>query len=421
MGTVIARGLGLVSAILVARMLGKSGFGELGIIQSTVGLFSVFAGLGLGLTATKFVAEFREKDPPKAGRIIAFSTWIAILSGAILTLLFIFAAPWLSANTLAAPHLVGLLRLSALLIAFGALNGTQTGALAGFEAFRTIARVNLWSGLATFPLMVMGTAFAGLQGAVWGLVGGLVVNCILNRFALQREMDRAGIRSSLVGAREELPLLWRFSFPALLGSMLVGPVTWLCYAMLVNQPGGYAEMGVFNAANQWFTLLMFLPGVLQQASLPMLSERIGQGDLDRATRILFASIKVSIGVVFPLVVVGSIASPLIMSLYGTGFNEDWLTLVIVLATAGILAVQSPIGVFLQASERMWLATATSLAWAVTFLIASYALTPIGALGLAVARAIAYGVNGILIVGIAYYVVRQSKSIQDNKAVELISN
>ena len=69
-GAVISRGLGIVSSVVVARTLGKVGFGELGIIHSTVMMFQLFAGFGLGLTATKYVAEYRGTDPQKAGRII---------------------------------------------------------------------------------------------------------------------------------------------------------------------------------------------------------------------------------------------------------------------------------------------------------------------------------------------------------------
>src|SRR6516165_235420 len=73
-GAVVSRGCGLLSSILVARMLGKTGFGELGILQSSVGLFATFAGFGLGLTSTKYVAEFRLKDPARAGRVIGVSS-----------------------------------------------------------------------------------------------------------------------------------------------------------------------------------------------------------------------------------------------------------------------------------------------------------------------------------------------------------
>src|SRR5215475_10536595 len=57
-GSLISRGLGVVAGIGVARILGKNDYGELGMVQSTVGMFGVFAGFGMGLTANKHVAEF---------------------------------------------------------------------------------------------------------------------------------------------------------------------------------------------------------------------------------------------------------------------------------------------------------------------------------------------------------------------------
>src|SRR3989339_928116 len=69
-GTVVSRGLVLLAMMIVARMLGKTAFGELGMIDSTVGMLGTFAGFGLGVTATKHIAEFRHSDPHRAARIL---------------------------------------------------------------------------------------------------------------------------------------------------------------------------------------------------------------------------------------------------------------------------------------------------------------------------------------------------------------
>ena len=70
-GTIISRGLTLFATIAIARFLGRSSYGELGIVQSTVGMLGVFAGMGLGLTSTKYVAEFRCRAPQRAGQAAA--------------------------------------------------------------------------------------------------------------------------------------------------------------------------------------------------------------------------------------------------------------------------------------------------------------------------------------------------------------
>ena len=60
-GAVASKGMMLVASIVVARMLTREVYGELGIIRSTVNMFVVFASFGMGMTATKYVAELREQ------------------------------------------------------------------------------------------------------------------------------------------------------------------------------------------------------------------------------------------------------------------------------------------------------------------------------------------------------------------------
>ena len=72
-GTLVAQVFGMVVSIITARILGKFGFGEYGIIISTIGTLGTVAGLGLGLTVIKFVAEYKAEQPAKAGQIVGLS------------------------------------------------------------------------------------------------------------------------------------------------------------------------------------------------------------------------------------------------------------------------------------------------------------------------------------------------------------
>lgn len=392
-GTVLARGLSVLASIVVARHLGKVGFGELGIIQSTILNISIFISYGLGMTATKHIAEFRTSDPERAGRILALSGVTAAGAGAVLAGGLALGAPWLAERTLAAPHLTGLLRIGALFLFLSALNGAQTGALAGFEAFRTIARVNLFTGIATFVCMVGGVLIAGLTGAVWGLVASTFVGWFVAHLAVRAEASRFNIPLTLHGIRREIPILRSFSLPAVLGSAVYGPVGWVCSAMLVNQPDGYAQMGVFNATNQWFALVMFLPGLLGQVVLPMLAESMGVSDDARSRRILKLTVVANALVVVPLVLVSVLASPWLMSLYGESFAQSWKVLVISLVTAGVLAVQSPVNQSLNAEGRLWSVFVLNLVWSAVFICLNILLIDRGASGLVTARLIAYMVLG----------------------------
>jgi len=413
-GSLISRGLGLISLILVARMLGKEGFGELGIIQNTVGMFGTFAGFGMGLTATKYIAEFKIKDPAKAGRIMSLSDLVAIITGGIISIALVVFAPWLAKNTLAAPHLSRYLQLSGGLLFLSALNGAQTGALAGFEAFKTIAQVSLWSGITAFPLMVGGVYIAGLEGAVWGLLASMGINWLLNHIALRTEARKAKIPFSYQGCMQEWKVVWTFSLPSVLTGAMVGPVNWACSAMLVNQPNGYAEMGIFNAANQWYAMLLFLPSLLGNIVLPVLSERLGQNDTKQSLKTLILVIKINALLVMPFVLLASIASPYIMSLYGESFRSGWSTLIVVLLTSGLLAIQTPVGQIIIASDRMWLGFAMNTGWALVFIAGTLLLIDTGSMGLATARMLSYIAHTIWVTVFVIHIIKRRTSLGEKE-------
>ena len=404
-GAMIARGLGLIATVFAARLLGREGFGELGAIQSTVAMFSAFAGFGLGLTATKHVAECRTDDPARAGRIITLSALMSAIFGAIMALgLLLFAGP-LAKHSLAAPHLSGLLQISAGLIFLGALNGAQVGALSGLEAFKTIARVNLWNGLASFPILIAGVWWGGLMGAVWGLVASLGVNWLLNHFAIRAASRRAGVPLGFNGLRHgawrrESSVLWRFSLPAMLCSLMVLPVHWLCTALLAHQPAGYAEMGVFNAANQWRTAILFVPQAMAGIVLPALAGLHGESNRERYLRVFWSNVALIAGVAASLALGVVLFSGDIIRSYGASFSEGRATLILLALSAVVLSINQVLGVDLISRGRMWQVLGCNTAWAITLLGLSWWLVPLhGARGLAIALLAAYPVQSVFMLAL----------------------
>ena len=92
-GAVISQSLTLLASIPVARMLGANGYGELGIIQSTLAMFALFAGTSLGFTATKYVSELEETNPERAGKLIGLTYDTAIIAGGFCPFYFALELP----------------------------------------------------------------------------------------------------------------------------------------------------------------------------------------------------------------------------------------------------------------------------------------------------------------------------------------
>jgi O-antigen/teichoic acid export membrane protein len=394
-GALISRGLGLLSAILVGRMLGKQEYGELGIIQNTIGMFGTLAGFGMGLTANKYVAEFKRTDPDRAGRIIALASATAWISSGVMAVVLVVCAPWLAAKTLAAPHLAGLLQIGALLLLSSGVNGAQTGALSGFEAFKRIAHINLISGLLTFPLMVIGAGEWGVTGAVWGLIGSQVANCVMSFLAVRVEAAHYHIPLRYTGCFSDLSLFWRFSLPAVLTGLLNSVASWGAGALVVNQIGGYGDMGIYNAALRVKQVPELFLGMLIAPMLPILSEAFGKGDRVTYQRTLLFNFVLATLIIVPISLVQAAAPALTMMPFGAEYQSHPAIVTWLMLHAVLNAVTFPMGSILISMGEMWFSWLVNFQFALLFAGTAWFLVPrYGAAGYAAATTLAFAVGSI---------------------------
>ena len=383
-GAVSSRGCLLAASIGSARILGVQGFGELGMIQSTAGMFGVFAGMGLGLTATKYVAEFRENEPARAGRILALSSIIALISGILMSATLIGTASYLSAHTLGASNLAEPLAIGSGLVMFGAMNGAQTGALAGLEAFRAIARVNAWVGVSTLFLVLYGAWHGGLRGVLSGLVAASALNWLLNNIAIRKECARAGIKYHFSSCLKEWRVLYRFSLPAFLASVIVGPAIWICNALLVNHPNGYTQMALYTASDKWRLLILFIPTSVMGMALPMLSNMHGTGDPAGFQKVFKANLILNLLLtILPAFIIAICAVP-ILSTYGNTYREAWPVLAILAFSSIPETLNNFLGYALISKGRVWWRFVFDGVLAAALIgISFWAIPRWGAIGLAV--------------------------------------
>ncbi len=385
-----AQGLALVASIVAARLLGRVAFGEFGMITGTVGAFGILAGLGLGLTATKYIAEHRTSDPVRAGRIVGLASQVAAVSGGAISLILFGLAPWLAAETLSAPHLADELRLACILLFFNTLDGMQTGALAGLEAFKSIAWVSMVRGLLSFPLLLAGVWFLGLTGAVAATVAVGAAGWWLSQRALRRECVKAGVPVDYRGTRSDLPILWRFSLPAFLSSIMVAPAMWAANAIVANLPGGYGELGLFNAANQWRTALMLLPSVLLRVALPLMASSLDTQRSGDFGKTLLMTQSLTVAIVLPAGTFLMFSSDWIMGLYGREFSNGAPVLIGVICSIMISSIGSAAGTAIEARGKMWRGLVLNLSWAVALIaIVWLSAGKWGAQSLAFGSAVAY--------------------------------
>jgi O-antigen/teichoic acid export membrane protein len=387
-GALGSRILTVLASILVARTLGDVAFGELGMVQSTAGMFAVLGSFGLAATGAKHVAEFRTRDPASAGRIIGLSTLVALLTGALAAALLVLFSASL-ATSVAAPHLSRLLVLSSSLLVFGALAAAQTGAVSGLEGFRGLAWVNTTAALLSFPAMIAGAFLAGLLGCLLALIFTAAITCLLSFRILHKETRSWGIQVDYRVSRQELRILWTFSLPAVMTGALVMPTYWICNAILVNQPGGYAELGIFNAASTWRSAILFLPGLVGPLLLPFSSSLKSEGQANESRRLLGTGIFINTCLAALVALPIGLLAGTIMKMYGRQFETGDRVLVLLAVLAVIMAATSAIWHTLMGWGAVWLTFAVSIIWAAAMILFTWLLRGMGAEGLAWSSLIAH--------------------------------
>lgn len=381
-GALISRTMMLIASMIVARVIGKDAFGELGMINSTVGLFGMLAGFGLGITATKHIAEFRQLNPTRAGRIMMLVNIAAWGTGVLASAILYFMSPWLASHALSAPYLADKLKIGALLVLFGAINSTQMGMLAGFEAYERIALLGLVAGLANFICVVLGVFGWGLTGAIWGLVASLFISVAANQWILNRAARIASIPFTVSGCKNEMKLLWSFSLPAVMASTMVSPVIWFLQTLLVQRSDGYAGMAEYSVGAQWRNLVEYLAGLLCAAYLPVVSS-LGEENPGRRRKLMFATAWGSGGLALSVSLIFAAACPYILRAYGDKFVAAQFTVIILLLTG---VANSTNAVFMQSllsAGRAWWRLVSNGCWAVIALASGVLVVPsYGAIGLA---------------------------------------
>lgn len=395
-GTAAAKFVALVSSIICAHILTKQEYGEFGMVRSTISMFVVFGTAGLGLTATKFISEFKEKQKNRIASIYILTNGFAIFTGLLVTIIILSIAPFLAESTLKAPQLTPAIRIGALLLFISVINGAQSGTLSGFEDFKSIAINTLIGSFAEALFMLVGAYYWGVLGAVLGYGVGFVALYLTNWFSIRSNFKKNGIAIRIVDFnKDDLTLLYKFSLPAALCAIVVTPTMWVVKSILVSS-SGFDELAAFEAADQWRVLILFIPMAVSQIVLPILSSIVGENET-KYWRVLKINLLLNASVAFIMALLISLFSPVIMNLYGKAYVSDLRILVVLACSTVFTSIANVVGLAISSRSKMWTGFFFNCFWASMVIGFSYLFIKFGlqALGIALAFTLAYAIHALL--------------------------
>ena len=390
-GAILNNGANFLTNIAIANLLGREIFGQYGMIQSTLTTFVGIAQAAGGITATKYVAEFRSSDKERAGRVLGLCAATTVATGLVSTLLILLCAPWLAGTTLKASFLARPLQIAAAVVFFTVTNAYQMGALAGLESYREWAIANGLQGPIQLGICSFSAWRWGLQGAVAGLLATSAVRWLILHMALRREANRQGISLRYSGLWQERAILLGFALPAAISSLSTAPAIWLGNTFLVRLTGGYSQLALFSAAVNLKNVVIFLPMLLNNVGMSLLNNQRGENNRSRYRTVFWTNLVLTgTSAIAGAALIGIFGAHL-LRLFGKTFPEGQGILAVLLCAAVIEAIAMAFYQVIQSEEKMWFSLlAVVLPRDIALVLLAYRLTPAyGAVGLGFAHLIAW--------------------------------
>jgi len=381
-GTIIAKGATVVASFCVARFCGKTEFGEYGMVINTASMLSTVCGMGMGTTVVKYIAELKESNPERAGRILAMATFLTWGMAVIFGLAFLALADVIAERLIAAPHLAPLLRIAAFGVILGIFNEVQLASLTGCEAYQERAKISICTGVVQSAMLILFSWLWGLKGAVVAFSVAAIATVAMTTVLLVPIWKRYGLRRRFKGMIREWGVLVGFSLPTVLLLLLGLPVGWFTRTLLAKIPNGYDHLAIVNAAAPWGSLIVFLVTTIGTALVPIISDIIGKGERERALRLTWKMFWCNAALVVPICVGVCLFSPLILKVYGHGFESGILAFCLVALANGLGTIYQPMWNYLVGAGMMWTNFAVVFVTAVIQIALAYALVWRGAEGLA---------------------------------------
>lgn len=399
----------LAAGLFVAHRFGHEAFARYSLAAVTLMVVGNLVGASLGTVASKYVQEFAGGNSALIGRGFASLMLTAAAFAIALSLALFVVAPTLATAFAVEPDITGLLEIASGAVAACILSGAASGLLTGSTRFKQVALANSLA-VAMFAASLLPlNAIAGPGGALAALALFYTISAATALFFVRRQVRtdfRASTRREL---RARIATMLRYFLPMLLAAGMITPVVWLCNTLLTRSADALIEVARFNAGYNWFAVVSAIPAVLAQVEFVHMARAQATGDTQRLAHVLKLFIAQNLLFVAPVVIAGASLAGLMMGLFSVDDAQARSTLRLLLAAALFASLGNPAGMYLAATDRIWIASLLNIAWALVVLACAAWLRDLGAIGIGIAFVIGYAIHFFAASAVVWRMIRANPS------------
>lgn len=405
-GLIIARLLGYVTRIVLARILTPEGYGLLFLGISIFTVLSAFHIIGLHRAIQRYVAIFvTRKNPTKIKSVIVSSFQIALPLSIILAVALFFLADWL-AVTYFTPDLGIVLKLLAVMFPFTILLDVSNFSMIGFQKIK----YQVYAERIIKSIFTLGVAVTflwlgwGVIGGVLGYVIGVIVASLAALYFLERRVFPF-VRTQVKTVPMKAELI-AFSTPIFFSEILDTLVRNASTIML-GSLATVGDVGIYQAALPSSQLIMIIPIALSSLFIPIVADLYERKKKKEIASLYRSLSKWMFYISLPIAVFFFLFSgPFLGVLFGQEYIGGTLPLFIL--ALGFLALafsELSIGILDVVKKTRYHFANSAIALSAIILLNIILIGPYGVLGAAIATTITLFMLAIIRAVEVYYELR----------------
>ncbi|WP_324689970.1 oligosaccharide flippase family protein [Cobetia sp. D5] len=360
------RGGLVVASILLSTRLNTDSFAAYSYFYLTVSMIATYAALGMGVTASKFFAESSiSEDKPPIG-----SLWLLSIVFGVIVSIVLLTIPnsWVDGE-LDTPS--WLYAVGVLIITLGII---PNGGILGLEKY---AQATFVSALSTIVLLV-GTLLFSTSGnsshAIYIYIAANLIQTIGTVIIVTKTLGITYLKDTIIFTSESFNKILMFTGPMIGVSILSASGPWIMGRIMLTQPMGNENFSLYAIGMQWFSLALFLPGMVSRVLLPrLIRSGFEYNNVDESKKTVRYACLITMLLATVTACICSILSPWLLSMYGDIYTGKSWVIIGFLFSAACLAPANTLGnaIISKNGQLKWLIITST--WFI-ILIVSYATT-----------------------------------------------
>jgi len=250
---------GIIKNKVVAVILGPSGIGLFGLLQTVLSTAATIAGMGLANSGVRQVVEAHTSDDSEllavTGRVLWWASFASGILGAVFLLLFSKPIARLALGNDDYARTIAWLGLA---VWATTSSGAQTALLNGLRRLGDLAKASIAGALISMPIAVIAVWLWDMQGVVVAVVSSAFITLGASWW-YSRRVILVNVRMSLQDIASSLHGLLSLGFVFMLSAVMTVATQFLVRVILTRELGLEAT-GHFQAA--WSISMLYLGFVL---------------------------------------------------------------------------------------------------------------------------------------------------------------